>query len=89
MQKKLDRSSINEAGWFDTGDIAFVDENGQFVIRERVSSVFKYFMHQVCNHKKAIPSLTCLYKMPRLYFRLTQVKLSQFCMSIRLFNWPA
>jgi acyl-CoA synthetase (AMP-forming)/AMP-acid ligase II len=56
MHTKLDRSCIDEDGWFDTGDLALVDENGQFIIRERVCSVFKYFMHQVCNHKNTSTS---------------------------------
>lgn len=49
--QKLDTSCIDKDGWFDTGDIALVDENGQFIIRERVSFVFKYYMHQVYNRK--------------------------------------
>ena len=53
--QKLDMSCIDKDGWFDTGDIAFVDDNGQFIIRERVSSVFKYYMRKVKNWKKIPP----------------------------------
>jgi len=50
--QKLDRSCIDKDGWFDTGDVALVDNDGQFIIRERVSFVFKYYMRKVKNLEK-------------------------------------
>ncbi|XP_059478323.1 uncharacterized protein LOC132198349 [Neocloeon triangulifer] len=42
-----DRSCFDCEGWFDTGDIAFFDTTGQLFVRERVSFMFKYYMHFV------------------------------------------
>ena len=52
--QKLDRSCIDKDGWFDTGDVALVDNDGQFIIRERVSFVFKYYMRKVKNLEKKL-----------------------------------
>ncbi|XP_065341380.1 uncharacterized protein LOC135940436 [Cloeon dipterum] len=45
--KELNRSCFDEEGWFDTGDVAFFDSTGQLFVRERVSFMFKYYMHFV------------------------------------------
>ncbi|XP_065341781.1 uncharacterized protein LOC135940708 [Cloeon dipterum] len=45
--KEPNRSSIDEEGWFDTGDLVFMDSKGQLFVRERVSFMFKYYMHYV------------------------------------------
>ncbi|XP_065343272.1 uncharacterized protein LOC135941573 [Cloeon dipterum] len=45
--KEPNRSCFDEEGWFDTGDVAFFDSTGQLFVRERVSSMFKYYMHFV------------------------------------------
>ncbi|XP_059478324.1 uncharacterized protein LOC132198350 [Neocloeon triangulifer] len=42
-----DRSCFDEEGWFDTGDAAFFDATGQLFVRERISFMFKYYMHFV------------------------------------------
>ncbi|XP_065340223.1 uncharacterized protein LOC135939661 isoform X2 [Cloeon dipterum] len=41
------RSCFDEEDWFDTGDVAFFDSTGQLFVRERVSFMFKYYMHFV------------------------------------------
>ncbi|CAB3378517.1 Hypothetical predicted protein [Cloeon dipterum] len=45
--KEPNRSCFDEEGWFDTGDVAFFDSTGQLFVRERVSFMFKYYMHFV------------------------------------------
>lgn len=40
-------SVFDEDGWFDSGDVAFIDEDGYLYIVERESSIFKYYMHQI------------------------------------------
>ncbi|CAB3382633.1 Hypothetical predicted protein [Cloeon dipterum] len=45
--KQPNRSCFDKEGWFDTGDVAFFDSIGQLFVRERVSFIFKYFMHFV------------------------------------------
>ncbi|XP_059478321.1 uncharacterized protein LOC132198347 [Neocloeon triangulifer] len=45
--KEPDRSCFDEEGWFDTGDAAFFDATGQLFVRERISFMFKYYMHFV------------------------------------------
>ncbi|XP_065341379.1 luciferin 4-monooxygenase-like [Cloeon dipterum] len=45
--REPNRSCFDEEGWFDTGDVAFFDSNGQLFVRERVSFMFKYYMHFV------------------------------------------
>jgi acyl-CoA synthetase (AMP-forming)/AMP-acid ligase II len=94
--QKLDRSCIDKDGWFDTGDIALVDDNGQFIIKERASFVFKYHMRKVCMRKEYIYTKILLhwlniYKIHPVikFYRLTRVKLRQSCTSIRLCKWPA
>ncbi|XP_065342986.1 uncharacterized protein LOC135941406 [Cloeon dipterum] len=45
--KMPNRSCFDKEGWFDTGDVAFFDSIGQLFVRERVSFIFKYYMHFV------------------------------------------
>ncbi|XP_059488001.1 uncharacterized protein LOC132203868 [Neocloeon triangulifer] len=44
---KMDRSCLDAEGWFDTGDMAFVDEEGELFVRERVSFMFVYINRRV------------------------------------------
>ncbi|KAG8224161.1 hypothetical protein J437_LFUL005545 [Ladona fulva] len=40
-------SQLDEEGWLDTGDLAFIDETFHLYVLERRNFIFKYYTHQV------------------------------------------
>ncbi len=36
-----DTSALTEDGWFDTGDVATIDEDGYMIIRDRSKDIIK------------------------------------------------
>ncbi|XP_046395548.1 4-coumarate-CoA ligase 1-like [Ischnura elegans] len=41
------KKAVDDEGWFDSGDIAFFDENNHLYVVDRLKSIFKCYMHQV------------------------------------------
>ena len=52
LKSKPDRSSIDAEGWFDTGDIAFVDDKNRIFVRGRENCTFNYCSSCVCYNFK-------------------------------------
>lgn len=41
------KEALDEEGFFKTGDVGFVDEDGILHLIDRKKDIFKYFMHHV------------------------------------------